>query len=60
MTTYSIIKRFYGEEINQVNAKKYATKEAAENAGLSWENDCTVHADLRKGRNFEVIENNAE
>ena len=57
MKTYSIIKRVYGEEINQVNAKTYATKEDANNAGNSWLRDCTIHAEIRKGRNFEVIEN---
>ena len=57
MTTYSIIKRVYGEEINQTNVKTYATKEDAANAGNSWLRDCTIHAEIRKGRNFEVIEN---
>lgn len=57
MTTYSITKRVYGEEVNQFNPKKYATKEDAMNAGNSWLRDCTVHAEIRKGRNFEVIEN---
>ena len=57
MTTYSIIKRVYGEEINQTNVKTYSTKEDAANAGNSWLRDCTIHAEIRKGRNFEVIEN---
>jgi hypothetical protein len=57
MKTYSIIKRLYGEEINQVNVGSYKTKEDATNAGNSWEIDCTIHAELRKGRNFEVVEN---
>jgi hypothetical protein len=57
MTTYSIIKRVYGSEINQVEVKTYAKKEDAINAGNSWLRDCTVHAEIRKGRNFEVIEN---
>lgn len=57
MKTYSIIKRNYGVEMNQVNKKTYATKEDAINAGNSWLNDCTIHSELRKGRNFEVIEN---
>ena len=56
-TTFRIIKRVYGEEINQVNVKNYATKEDATNAGNSWLRDCTVHAEIRKGRNFEVVEN---
>ena len=56
-TTFSIIKRVYGQEMNQVNIKTYATKEDATNAGNSWLRDCTVHAEIRKGRNFEVIEN---
>ena len=56
MTTYKIIKRIYGTEINQVNQKTYSKKEDAINAGNSWENDCTFHAEIRKGRNFEVIE----
>lgn len=57
MKTYSIIKRVYGEEKNQINVKTYATKEDAINAGNSWLRDCTVHAEIRKGWNFEVIEN---
>lgn len=57
MKTYSIIKRNYGQEINQVNLKTYATKEDATNAGNSWLKDCTIHAEIRKGWNFEVIEN---
>ncbi|CAB5223658.1 hypothetical protein UFOVP388_4 [uncultured Caudovirales phage] len=57
MTTYSIIKRIYGEEKNQINVKTYTTKEDAINAGNSWLRDCTIHAEIRKGRNFEVIEN---
>lgn len=55
-TRFAIIKRIYGEEINQVNPKTYATKEDAVNAGNSWERDCTVHARVRDARNFEVIE----
>ena len=58
MKTYSIIKRNYGVEMNQVNPKTYASKEDATNAGNSWLRDCTVHAEIRKGWNFEVIENN--
>ena len=57
-TTYSIIKRVYGQEMNQINTKTFATKEDATNAGNSWLIDCTVHSEIRKGRNFEVIENN--
>ena len=57
MKTYSIIKRIYGEETNNSNSKTYTTKEAATNAGNSWLNDCTIHAELRKSRNFEIIEN---
>jgi hypothetical protein len=57
MTTYSIIKRNYGVEMNNINTKTYATKEDATNAGNSWLRDCTIHAKIRKGRNFEVIEN---
>jgi hypothetical protein len=56
MKAFKIIKRIYGAELNQVNPKTYATKEDAINAGNSWENDCTVHSDLRKPRNFEVVE----
>lgn len=55
-TTYQIIKRIYGSEMNQINPKSYATREDAINAGKSWENDCTVHAKIREDRNFEVIE----
>jgi len=57
MTTYSIIKRIYGEELNQRITKIYATKQGAIDAGNSWLRDCTIHAEIRKGRNFEVIEN---
>jgi hypothetical protein len=57
MKTYSIIKRNYGVEINNTNNKTYTTKEDAVNAGNSWLRDCTVHSEIRKGRNFEVIEN---
>ena len=57
MTTYSIIKKVYGSEINQINPKTYTTKEAAVNAGNSWLRDCTIHAEIRKSRGFEVIEN---
>jgi hypothetical protein len=57
METYSIIKRNYGVEKNQINVKNYATKEDATNAGNSWLRDCTVHSEIRKGWNFEVIEN---
>jgi len=57
MKTYSIVKRIYGEEINQVNIKTYETTENAINAGNSWLMDCTIHSEIRKGRNFEVIEN---
>ena len=57
MKTYSIIKRNYGVEMNQVNKTTYATKEDAVNAGNSWLNNCTIHAEIRKGWNFEVVEN---
>jgi hypothetical protein len=57
METYSVIKKVNGLEINQVNAKPYATKEDAINAGNSWLRDCTVHAEIRKERGFEVVEN---
>lgn len=57
MKTYSIVKRNFGVEFNNSNSKKYTTKEAAANAGNSWLNNCTVHAEIRKGWNFEVIEN---
>ena len=55
-TTFKIIKRIYGEEMNQVNPKHYTTKEDAINAGNSWVRDCTVHARVRDARNFEVVE----
>ena len=54
MTTYKLIKFIFGEEKNNDNAKIYATKEAAVNAGNSWQRDCTVHAKIREGRWFEV------
>ena len=57
MKTYSIIKKVNGLEINQINPKTYATKEDAVNAGNSWLLDCTIHAEIRKSRGFEVIEN---
>ena len=57
MTTYSIIKKVNGSEINQINPKTYATKEDAINAGNSWLNSCTIHAEIRITRGFEVIEN---
>ena len=57
MTTYSIIKKVNGSEINQINPKTYSTKEDATNAGNSWLNNCTVHAEIRITRGFEVIEN---
>ena len=57
MKTYSIIKKVNGSEINQINPKTYSTKEAAANAGNSWLRDCTIHAEIRKSRGFEVIEN---
>jgi hypothetical protein len=57
-TTFKIIKRNYGVEFNNLNTKEYTTKEAAINAGNSWLKNCTVHAEIRKGWNFEVIEVN--
>ena len=57
MKTYSIIKRNYGVEMNQVNPKTYASKEDAINAGNSWLKNCTIHTEIRKGWNFEVVEN---
>ena len=57
MKTYSIIKKVNGSEINQINPKTYTTEEAAVNAGNSWLRDCTIHAEIRKSRGFEVIEN---
>ena len=57
MTTYSIIKKVNGSSINQINPKTYSTKEDAINAGNSWLNNCTIHAEIRITRGFEVIEN---
>ena len=57
MTTYSIIKKVNGSSINQINPKTYSTKEDATNAGNSWLNNCTIHAEIRITRGFEVIEN---
>ena len=57
MKTYSIIKKVNGSSINQINPKTYATKEDAINAGNSWLNNCTIHAEIRITRGFEVIEN---
>jgi hypothetical protein len=58
MATFKIIKFVYDKELNNDNAKTYATKEAANNAGRSWTEDCTVHAEIRKGRWFEIVEIN--
>lgn len=56
-TTFKIIKRNYGVEFNNSRpSKTYATKEDANNAGNSWLRDCTIHAEIRKGWNFEVVE----
>ena len=57
MKTYSIIKKVNGSSINQINPKTYSTKEDAINAGNSWLNNCTIHAEIRITRGFEVIEN---
>lgn len=57
MASYSIIKKVNGSEINQINPKTYSTKEGAITAGNSWLRDCTIHAEIRKSRGFEVIEN---
>ena len=53
---YKVIKFIYGKELNNDNAKTYLTKEAAKNAGNSWMRDCTVHAEIRKGRCFEIVQ----
>lgn len=53
---YKVIKFVYEKELNNTNSKTYATKEDAINAGNSWTRDCTVHAEIRKGRWFEVSE----
>jgi hypothetical protein len=55
-TKFKIIRMVYGQEMNNANGKTYKTKEDATNAGNSWVNDCTVHAEIRKGRYFDVIE----
>lgn len=57
-TTFKIIKKNYGVEFNNSNAKEYTTKEEAINAGNSWLTNCSIHAEIRKGWNFEVIEVN--
>jgi len=57
-STYRIVKFYFGSELNQVNQKTYATKEDAKNAGNSWMRDCTVDQNIRKGRWFEIVENN--
>lgn len=53
---FQVVKFVYDKELNSSNNKTYATKEAATNAGRSWTEDCTVHAEIRKGRRFEVTE----
>jgi len=53
-TTFKIIRKVYGQEMNNANLKTYNTKEDATNAGNSWVNDCTVHAEIRKGRWFVI------
>jgi len=53
-TTFKIIRKVYGQEMNNANLKTYNTKEDATNAGNSWVNDCTVYAEIRKGRWFVI------
>ena len=53
-TTFKTIRKVNGVEI--ASNKEYATFESANNAGNSWLNDCTVHAEVRKGYTFEIIE----
>lgn len=53
---FKLTKFIFEKELNNSNGKTYATKEDAQNAGKSWELDCTVHAEIRKGRWFEVSE----
>lgn len=53
---YTVTKFIYDKELNNSNTKTYATKDSAKNAGNSWQNDCTVHAEIRKGRRFEISE----
>jgi len=52
---YKVIKFIYDKELNNYNSKPYDSKEAAQNAGNLWVNDCTVHAEIRKGRWFEIV-----
>ena len=56
--TFKIVKFIFDKELNNSNNKIYKTKEDAENAGNSWTRDCTVHAELRKGRWFKIVEIN--
>jgi len=53
---YKVIKFWFGTELNNTNGKTYITKQYATNAGNSWQNDCTVDQNERKGRCFEVVE----
>lgn len=53
---YKVIKFVFDKELNNDNSKSYARKEDAENAGNSWKRDCTVHATIREGRWFEIVE----
>tara|TARA_R110000782_G_scaffold124253_1_gene215780 strand:- start:147 stop:338 length:192 start_codon:yes stop_codon:yes gene_type:complete len=56
-STFKIIKRNYGVEFNNGKpSNSYKTKQDAVNAGNSWMRDCTYHAELRKGWNYEVVE----
>ena len=56
MTTFKITKFVFDKELNNSNSKTYQTKEDALNAGNSWTKDCTIHAEIRRGRWFEVSE----
>ncbi len=58
MKTYSIVKRVFGTELNQINPKNYATKEDAKTAGNAWlQSNKYLSFDDRKGWNYEIIEN---
>jgi hypothetical protein len=54
---FRVVRFFFDKELND-NGKRYTSKEDATNAGNSWERDCTVDQNDRRGRAFEVVEIN--
>jgi hypothetical protein len=52
---FRVVRFFFDKELND-NGKRYDSKDDATNAGNSWERDCTVDQNDRRGRSFEVVE----